>query len=410
MSTDAALLAEIAKLKGAINQHKSNQQHQPAIRSYPTRGGYGLRRSYRGAYRPPYAVPRPPAAEEKEVVIGGVAYITDGKKMTRKDVVNRPVQRAPSRPGSVGSPSAIGSDYVSLDMDGGEIKKPSAVSQSDLTAKRTRLNNLTLILNKAQAERYRRRQPSATKPGREKKQCPFFTRTGICTRGRTCRYQHDPEKVAMCPKWLKGDCPNGDSCPLSHQPTPQRMPFCVHFANAGRCKNGDSCMYPHVHLGATAGICRDFAVLGYCEKGADCDKKHVRECPDFADTGVCKNRHCRLPHVIRAKHAAKAKDAEDDAAVVSAGHPISTGKRKADFEDILDQTHGAKKQKVDESYASFADEPEFIPLTFEESEEDEEPQEGESEEDTDEDEEDDADNVEEEDDDVHDDADLVINA
>lgn len=37
--------------------------------------------------------------------------------------------------------------------------------------------------------------------------------------------------------------------------------------------------------------------MGYCEKGAECTDRHVFECPDYADTGNCRNAKCRLPHV-----------------------------------------------------------------------------------------------------------------
>ncbi|GJJ11365.1 hypothetical protein Clacol_005597 [Clathrus columnatus] len=36
------------------------------------------------------------------------------------------------------------------------------------------------------------------------------------------------------------------------------------------------------------------------DRGIDCDKQHVRECPDFAEKGSCPNKSCKLPHVIRA--------------------------------------------------------------------------------------------------------------
>ncbi|KAF9894630.1 hypothetical protein FE257_006518 [Aspergillus nanangensis] len=45
---------------------------------------------------------------------------------------------------------------------------------------------------------------------------------------------------------------------------------------------------------------RQFATLGYCEKGEQCDERHVHECPDYANTGVCMKKRCRLPHVDRA--------------------------------------------------------------------------------------------------------------
>lgn len=41
-------------------------------------------------------------------------------------------------------------------------------------------------------------------------------------------------------------------------------------------------------------------MLGYCARGVDCEKTHVRECPDFAERGVCGTKGCKLPHVIRA--------------------------------------------------------------------------------------------------------------
>lgn len=41
-------------------------------------------------------------------------------------------------------------------------------------------------------------------------------------------------------------------------------------------------------------------MLGYCGKGADCEERHVHECPDYANTGVCNKKRCRLPHVDRA--------------------------------------------------------------------------------------------------------------
>lgn len=47
-------------------------------------------------------------------------------------------------------------------------------------------------------------------------------------------------------------------------------------------------------------MCRAFATVGYCEKGAECGERHVHECPDYANTGVCNKKRCRLPHVDRA--------------------------------------------------------------------------------------------------------------
>lgn len=62
-------------------------------------------------------------------------------------------------------------------------------------------------------------------------------------------------------------------------------------------------------------MCRAFATLGYCDKGEECEERHVHECPDYANTGVCQKKNCRLPHVDRAgqirKNAAPKEDASD---------------------------------------------------------------------------------------------------
>ena len=54
-----------------------------------------------------------------------------------------------------------------------------------------------------------------------------------------CPYQHNAEKVAICPRFMNDEC-TSNPCLLSHQPTPERVPVCVHFSNGARCK------LPHV--------------------------------------------------------------------------------------------------------------------------------------------------------------------
>jgi len=118
-------------------------------------------------------------------------------------------------------------------------------------------------------------------------------------------YQHDPAKIAICWNFLQGNCPKtAETCNLSHEPTPERTPLCLHFLNKGRCTR-QNCPYPHVNVGPRQGVCRDFAVLGYCERGLECERQHVRECPDFAEKGTCGTKGCKLPHVIRANRNRK---------------------------------------------------------------------------------------------------------
>ncbi|ESZ93096.1 hypothetical protein SBOR_6526 [Sclerotinia borealis F-4128] len=120
-----------------------------------------------------------------------------------------------------------------------------------------------------------------------------------CNKGPKCRYIHDPSKVGVCKTFLlKGECPNGDSCDLSHDLTPERTPTCLHFAK-GNCANSD-CRYTHVRVSPTALVCRSFGIYGYCDKGSTCTERHVHECPDFSNTGTCTTRGCKLPHRIKA--------------------------------------------------------------------------------------------------------------
>ena len=76
------------------------------------------------------------------------------------------------------------------------------------------------------------------------------------------------------------------------------MPTCLHFARDS-CTKSD-CKYVHVKLSPTAKVCHDFGFYGYCVKGASCPDRHAFECPDFSNTGVCKNKGCKLPHRERA--------------------------------------------------------------------------------------------------------------
>ncbi|KAF7712794.1 Uncharacterized protein PECH_002624 [Penicillium ucsense] len=146
--------------------------------------------------------------------------------------------------------------------------------------------------------------------------CKRFTSTGACYKGPSCPFVHDPNKVAICKDFLQtGECSAGMNCDLSHEPSPHRSPACVHFLR-GRCSN-PQCRYAHVRVNPGAPVCRDFATLGYCDKGVNCEERHVHECPDYANSGVCHRKRCPLPHVDRAgqirKAAAAAAKAEASA-------------------------------------------------------------------------------------------------
>jgi hypothetical protein len=98
-----------------------------------------------------------------------------------------------------------------------------------------------------------------------KKLCMFYNKFGRCRRGTACHFIHDPDKVAVCTKFLRGLCDKtDDSCLFSHTVSKDKMPVCSFFLR-GRCSN-DNCPYSHVRVGEMASVCEDF-LNGYCPEG-----------------------------------------------------------------------------------------------------------------------------------------------
>eukprot|EP00118_Oscarella_pearsei_P012996 m.99421 g.99421 ORF g.99421 m.99421 type:complete len:610 (+) comp37067_c0_seq15:385-2214(+) len=128
-----------------------------------------------------------------------------------------------------------------------------------------------------------------------KRYCMFYNRFGKCKKEDKCPYIHDPDKVAVCTRFLRGTCEKTDgSCPFSHDPNRDKMPVCSFFLRG--CCDNDKCPYSHVRVSETAAVCDDF-VRGFCPAGSQCTKKHVLECPDFAAKGECPNgKKCKLVH------------------------------------------------------------------------------------------------------------------
>ncbi|EME49254.1 hypothetical protein DOTSEDRAFT_40495 [Dothistroma septosporum NZE10] len=158
-----------------------------------------------------------------------------------------------------------------------------------------------------------------------KKQCEKFTRYGSCARGLSCRDAHDPAKVAYCRDLLQhGKCSSEDACDMSHDKTYHRVPACTFFLR-GNCTNS-ACRYVHVdvHPSPTR-VCSSFAHLGFCAKSTDCDKRHVFECPAYAEKRHCADHEkgtCQLPHTehavtLRKAARRQAKMASDDASDLS---------------------------------------------------------------------------------------------
>jgi hypothetical protein len=140
----------------------------------------------------------------------------------------------------------------------------------------------------------------------------FVLTVGSCSKGQSCRYIHDPDKLALCPAYLKDTCSlSADQCVLSHTPDSHRSPTCLHF-NRGHCDKDKNCRYAHIKTNPSAPVCRDFALLGYCALGDKCENRHVFECPDFTERGECPRRaKCKLPHIDTATTVRKRIERED---------------------------------------------------------------------------------------------------
>ncbi|XP_057490495.1 zinc finger CCCH domain-containing protein 7-like isoform X1 [Actinidia eriantha] len=129
---------------------------------------------------------------------------------------------------------------------------------------------------------------------RKRKYCQFFTRFGKCNKDDgKCPYIHDPSKIAICTKFLKGSC-SDPKCKLTHKVIPERMQDCSYFLQ-GLCTN-ESCPYRHVNVNPNASICDGF-LRGYCADGNECRKKHSYICPTFEENGICtQGSKCKLHH------------------------------------------------------------------------------------------------------------------
>lgn len=125
--------------------------------------------------------------------------------------------------------------------------------------------------------------------------CLFFNRFGRCSRGSQCSKIHDPKRIALCPRFLRGTCNQQNSCPFSHEISAEKMPLCSHYAKG--CCSRENCPYSHVYCGKDAEICVRFARDGFCALGVKCDRAHLSECVEYAHEGRCsKGEECPFIH------------------------------------------------------------------------------------------------------------------
>lgn len=177
---------------------------------------------------------------------------------------------------------------------------------------------------------------------------------GSCPKGPSCRFIHDPDKVALCKDFLKdGKCLNGESCDLSHDFTPERVPNCLHYAK-GNCTKPD-CPFTHSQALPSAPVCEAFGFNNYCDKGACCTERHVFECPNFSNAGVCKIRGCKLLHRERAsvlRNLAKQENGDED---------LSSDDESVDSDDI-DSDEVAEFIEAESDDSDYDNADDFIPL------------------------------------------------
>jgi len=127
--------------------------------------------------------------------------------------------------------------------------------------------------------------------------CIYYNRFGKCNRGDKCNFIHDPSRIALCTRFLNGDCQNTD-CPFSHVINKSKVPTCQYFLK-GKC-SVKNCPYLHVFVGRNTPVCRQFALSGFCAKAEFCKEQHLLVCPNYYSTKKCdKGDKCPLPHKTR---------------------------------------------------------------------------------------------------------------
>ncbi|XP_006822215.1 uncharacterized protein LOC100366874 [Saccoglossus kowalevskii] len=200
------------------------------------------------------------------------------------------------------------------------------------------------------------------KKSKPKQFCMFYNRFGKCNRGNKCPYIHDPDKVAVCTRFLRGTCKDGASCQFSHKVSKDKMPVCSFFLR-GVC-NRDDCPYLHVNVSRKAAVCQDF-LKGYCPQGQKCKERHILECPEFSRTGRCPDGDkCKMAHRMRKRKTATVdegpcKKKSSHAQTARTTNLVAEKKRrmgdKYDEEDVEDDVVSPKKTRKLPSFIALPD-------------------------------------------------------
>jgi len=193
-----------------------------------------------------------------------------------------------------------------------------------------------------------------------KKYCIFFGRFGKCHRAEECPFVHDPTKIAMCTRFLRGKCtlPN---CPFSHNASVHKMPVCLFYLQ-GSCVR-ENCPYLHVNVNPSAPVCKDF-LGGFCGAGEQCKKLHSHVCPSFAAVGSCQ-RGPACPMLHRQSKSTETLRKQAKKKCVKKQKPSASDSVKDSVDDNVSVNVGVDEEAltpVSHPSSSFEVQPSFISL------------------------------------------------
>ncbi|KAM9949203.1 hypothetical protein ACTFIT_010408 [Dictyostelium discoideum] len=170
------------------------------------------------------------------------------------------------------------------------------------------INNKMKISEKIKEAINKKKLEVSEKKKKKKQYCLFFNRFGKCNNGNDCRYEHEPKRVRICPKFIAGNCDDPD-CKLQHSLDLDLMPICHLFLNR-MCTN-DNCPYLHVNLSKDTEVCPDF-ISGYCPKGSKCELKHTYTKKEKSNDNNIDNNNNNNNNTTNTNNNNKKNNGEDD--------------------------------------------------------------------------------------------------
>ncbi|XP_060080656.1 mucin-3B-like isoform X2 [Ylistrum balloti] len=191
----------------------------------------------------------------KVVTVRGVQFQMDASGKT--------LRRVHSASSKLGSSHQSPTTVKRLDIGGVTFIRNSQGALERVGSANTRVVANRVIHRSIAAATALRRKRNNTQSTLSKQYCLFFNRFGKCKRGSKCPYIHDPDKVAVCTRFLRGTC-QMTGCPFSHKVVKEKMPVCSYFLR-GVC-NRDNCPYLHVKVNKNASVCPNF-LKGFCPLG-----------------------------------------------------------------------------------------------------------------------------------------------